>query len=478
MAKVKKTKTDKTNKSATAVPKPPPVNDELEDDPSPSGNPDDSKNEQVQSRDKVPIKKITLRLPPRPSSPPNPSPAPSPPPKPTTREGKASKLSAKDKAAAAKAKAKAKATSRAPNVPSKLKHLLQWPADEEHVTELDMAKLGKDEHIAPISLSDRVYTQYIELLAEYSNNHVRFLRSLNPEPKLLQSMEKMIMELDNVATHPDLLDRTVLQEEIDAAGGELNYGRQSSQKFGLLYVILVNVRKGLENGMSNKLGKKFKHSGQLNMAVVVHEGNLYEILKRFLLLMNIAFTTAEDGKKHHPKEKSNLNLIVVSSTFLRHTELPSVDIIYAMDSSYDRQSPLVRSLKGDEGGSTQVLFPWICSSPEHVRACLPLVEGSLNPLRTFAEILVQASPELGKLEGTFDIPVDQRLDKAGQDLSEWILSGFEVRYPLRDLGRISLIGLKLVFKSGSKRSLVCSIIPHFYPRNEICHFSSRRDHRV
>lgn len=354
--------------------------------------------------------------------------------------------------------ASAQASPHAPKQPSKLSYPPQ-NIEVEIVNKLDEVQMDVDEFVVPISLPTRVYDQYVEVLHRYSEDHAKFMRNLNPEPVTIRAMEKMIVELDNVVTHPDLLDKTVLDEEVDLAGGELNYGRLSSYKFGLLYAILKEVHGGLSYGIPEGLAEILKGSTQLQMAIVVQEGKLYEILTRFLLLMNISFTSVDDGVQHHQEKQGNLNLIVVSSSFSRPAELPAVDIVYAMDSSYDRQSTLVQSLKGYEGHRTRVLFPWVFASPEHVRACLPLMEGPLDPLRTFTQILVQAVPELGQLKGTWNKPSDKRMDVAGFHLGRWITKGFAEGYPLSGLDGVPLTGLEMVVKPSRKRSLVC----HFPP---------------
>ena len=319
-------------------------------------------------------------------------------------------------------------------------------AGEDTEQQLDDVILDDGEHVVPLGLPYRVHRHYVDILSEYESAQMELMVSLKPRSSTIAAIERMISELDSVLAHPDILDRTAFENaEEDLDDGEFNYSRAVSWKFGFLDILLLGIFNGTGAGLPQSLQERTKDSNSITVAVVVREGKLLDILTRFLIQSNLPFTTLNDGVVHNQQTKSPLRILVVPSNLAPNDGMSSVDLIYAMDSSFVRHSDLAKALRGKGTQKAHVIYPWVWGSPEHVRACMPPVRGYVDQLRVFTQILIQIRGELGKKEITYHTKAIS--------VTNWVLEGFRQTFP-EELGEgIKLTGLKLMFNPSKKRSL-------------------------
>ena len=312
---------------------------------------------------------------------------------------------------------------------------------------LDNITLDDGEHVVPLGLPYRVHRHYCDIIGEYESAQRELMVTMKPKSTTITAMEKMISELDSVIAHPDILDRTAFEnEEEDPTDEEFNYSRMVSWKFGFLDMLLLGIFNGTGDNLPQSLQERTKDANTITVAIVVREGKLHDILIRFLVQTNLPFTTLCDGVVHNEQTKSVLRVLVVPSNLSPKDEMSSIDLIYAMDSSFVRHSDLAKALRGNGNRKAYVIYPWVWGSPEHVRACMPPVRGYVDQLRVFTQILMQIRGQLGNGETNFH-------EKA-VSVTNWVLDGFRHTFPAELSERIRLKDLKLTFHLTKKRSLV------------------------
>ncbi|KMU83164.1 hypothetical protein CIHG_00946 [Coccidioides immitis H538.4] len=243
--------------------------------------------------------------------------------------------------------------------------------EEQAIEEHQGISLGPFEFVIPLSMDSRVKDDYDRTLREASKCIRRFVASASfaegtavevDVGSLALQMQRMIEQLNNITTHPDLnLPDQPSSGPLDVAK-EASWAEYSSSKFQFLSYFMDAV---LEDPLERAI----------HVIVMVKPGAAVDIMRKYFLGKQLDLVPSE--------EPGNQQLVFVSrhlsfQIFTVEDKSPAASykdptVIVALDNAFSADDPLVRKLRttGSSGRLVPAIRLIISNTAEHIALCLP-----------------------------------------------------------------------------------------------------------
>ncbi|KAK9478116.1 class II histone deacetylase complex subunits 2 and 3-domain-containing protein [Lipomyces japonicus] len=250
---------------------------------------------------------------------------------------------------------------------------------------LDKYILGGAEYAVPISLLAYQRQLYEQVIILHSTEILKFTDFETQISSFrdgeVENMHKVLNLALLAATHPYLVLPSLLPKNLSDKD-EARYIAAAGEKFRILDMIVA----------------VFKEKG-LKLGVVAREDKTLALVADFLSCRKYKFVRQEgvldiDTEVDHasPDAFAKATVVLVPSSSTKEGDdrerkfsLPKVDLVIAIDASFDVKQPQVRQLRGDFAG-TEKLSPVI----------------RLVPVNTFEHSLLSAAKVLGTHDSVFD----------------------------------------------------------------------------
>ena len=299
------------------------------------------------------------------------------------------------------------------------------------ITELEPPRLEKDEYIVSLPLPSRVQDQYSRTVRYYQKSIQNILQAEIPEKSSMADTVKLLARLENISTHIDLENDTALSQSDVPLAEEANWAASCSAKFQFLRTLLNMMR----------------HHDDSRVVVVAREGQLLDILERFLKAISVAFERLDS--RDVMITEPNVRVILLPSGRLEGRITVFVDLIIAFDSSFDRYDTQVAAmrrrhpLKPDR--ACPIVYLLVYSSADHIQRCVPEMKSAMDKHKTVINCIVQTKSRVGVLE-----PGESRPDAAAEEVAAFVeAGGTEKNWTLPRIQVIKLQGLELMSASQS-----------------------------
>ena len=315
--------------------------------------------------------------------------------------------------------------------------------DFSDIDELRDLGLGENEFAVALSMPTRVRDQYNSTV-QFFNKHVKSFLTGNTDQATLDSMRRLINRLNNVSTHIDLEDDTTQsqREHEVPAEDEANWAVSSSSKFLFLKHLFIHL---------------MNHDKYI--AIVAKHNRLLDILERFMIGLNLNYFRVDNGHWKDDRPGS-LRISIVPSTGGIHANQPrEVDLVVALDASFNASSGNIRMLRTRPqypGYLAPIVRLYVYCSAEHIQKCvvdgLPMLDSELDRLKATIACISRNRAEVGVLQDSESKP-----DAVAEEVAAFIESGgLKRNWSLPEILPIKLTGLEIVAHNDSSQPVIKS----------------------
>ncbi|KAK9455362.1 class II histone deacetylase complex subunits 2 and 3-domain-containing protein [Dipodascopsis uninucleata] len=258
---------------------------------------------------------------------------------------------------------------------------------------LDKYRLGPFEYAVPVGLFDFQRQIYEQVIILHSSEILRFCDFVSSPASLREQLEPAMRTVANrtmlAATHPYLLVPSLLPRNLNDKE-ESRYIAAIGEKFHVLESIVM----------------AFKQTG-LKLGIVAREGPTMDLVSTFLSGKKIKYARREgemdmEVNREMTEDESQLFekaiVVLVPSTAKDENDknkrfiLPAVDLVVALDSSFDASQSQVQQLRGATGAGLAA-----------IESLAPVIR--LVAVNTCEHALVGAAASLGSQDIVLDISV-------------------------------------------------------------------------
>ncbi|KAJ5318028.1 hypothetical protein N7508_002536 [Penicillium antarcticum] len=227
--------------------------------------------------------------------------------------------------------------------------------------------LGPSEFAVTLPMDSRVKDDYERVLADAATSIRRFFVgfqsdsqiSASERKNLQQKMHEVVIQLNNVSTHPDLNIATHLKDACSDPEKEASWAEYSSAKFLFLGHLMDTVE-----------------THELHVIIAVQDEKKQAVIERYLQGKGFAYTRPRNDMGRTLEVSMSRGLLsfgIHSSESVRELyKTPSA--IFAFDATFNPKSPSmqhIRTTYARNGNLLPVIWFLVANTSEHIQRCLP-----------------------------------------------------------------------------------------------------------